>query len=123
MTKTEWFTFGEVRDQVSKLKRNVILYAKRRTLVPEEGVEPSRPFRSRGILSPLRLPFRHSGAPGRVYCQSSRTLRWKCATTQPAIVPRTFQNTSFTSAARVGRKNWTVSMPTLNRVPARRTST
>ena len=59
----------------------------------------------RGILSPLRLPFRHSGAPGRVYCQSSRTLRWRCAATQPATVPRTFQKTSFTSVARLGRKS------------------
>jgi hypothetical protein len=30
--------------------------------VPEEGFEPSWPF-SQGILSPPRLPFRHSGAP------------------------------------------------------------
>ena len=29
-------------------------------LVPEVGVEPTRPFRQR-ILSPSRLPFRHSG--------------------------------------------------------------
>lgn len=33
--------------------------------MPEEGVEPSHP-EGRGILSPLRLPFRHSGElPGR----------------------------------------------------------
>ncbi len=30
-------------------------------MVPEVGVEPTRP-EGRGILSPLRLPFRHSGA-------------------------------------------------------------
>ena len=30
------------------------------TVVPEVGVEPTRP-EGRGILSPLRLPFRHSG--------------------------------------------------------------
>jgi hypothetical protein len=30
-------------------------------LVPEEGVEPTRPCGQR-ILSPPRLPFRHSGA-------------------------------------------------------------
>ena len=30
-------------------------------VVPEEGVEPSYPV-GWGILSPLRLPFRHSGA-------------------------------------------------------------
>ena len=29
-------------------------------VVPEVGVEPTRP-EGRGILSPLRLPFRHSG--------------------------------------------------------------
>ena len=29
-------------------------------MVPEVGVEPTRPC-GRGILSPLRLPFRHSG--------------------------------------------------------------
>ena len=29
-------------------------------MVPEEGIEPTRPF-GQGILSPLRLPFRHSG--------------------------------------------------------------
>ncbi len=28
--------------------------------VPEVGVEPTHPFRQR-ILSPSRLPFRHSG--------------------------------------------------------------
>jgi hypothetical protein len=28
--------------------------------VPEVGLEPTRPF-GRRILSPLRLPFRHSG--------------------------------------------------------------
>ncbi len=59
----------------------------------------------RGILSPLRLPFRHSGAPRSVYRQSSRMFRCRCARAQPAIVPRTFQNTSLTSAARVGRKS------------------
>ena len=32
-------------------------------MVPEAGVEPARPC-DRGILSPLRLPFRHSGAGG-----------------------------------------------------------
>ena len=31
------------------------------SMVPEVGVEPTRPC-ERGILSPLRLPFRHSGA-------------------------------------------------------------
>ncbi len=30
-------------------------------MVPEEGVEPTRPCDQR-ILSPPRLPFRHSGA-------------------------------------------------------------
>ena len=29
-------------------------------MVPEEGIEPSRDY-SQGILSPQRLPFRHSG--------------------------------------------------------------
>lgn len=33
-------------------------------LVPEVGVEPTHPC-GRGILSPLRLPFRHSGRVGR----------------------------------------------------------
>ena len=31
-------------------------------LVPKVGVEPTRPC-ERGILNPLRLPFRHSGTP------------------------------------------------------------
>ena len=31
-------------------------------MVPEEGVEPTRPCDQR-ILSPPRLPFRHSGVP------------------------------------------------------------
>lgn len=31
-------------------------------MVPEEGVEPTRPCGQR-ILSPPRLPFRHSGLP------------------------------------------------------------
>jgi hypothetical protein len=29
-------------------------------VVPGEGIEPTRPF-GQGILSPLRLPFRHPG--------------------------------------------------------------
>jgi hypothetical protein len=29
-------------------------------LVPGAGIEPARPF-GQGILSPLRLPFRHPG--------------------------------------------------------------
>ena len=33
-------------------------------LVPAAGVEPARPC-GQGMLSPLRLPFRHAGAPGR----------------------------------------------------------
>ena len=32
-----------------------------RKQVPEEGLEPTRPFGQR-ILSPSRLPFRHSGS-------------------------------------------------------------
>ena len=31
-----------------------------RSMVPGVGVEPTRPFRL-GILSPLRMPFRHPG--------------------------------------------------------------
>jgi hypothetical protein len=30
-------------------------------VVPKAGLEPARPLR-RGILNPLRLPFRHLGA-------------------------------------------------------------
>ena len=37
-----------------------ILCNPRRFLVPETGLEPARPC-GQGILSPLRLPFRHSG--------------------------------------------------------------
>ena len=32
-------------------------------MVPEAGIEPARPY-GQGILSPWRLPFRHSGAGG-----------------------------------------------------------
>ena len=32
----------------------------KRKLVPKAGLEPARPLR-RGILNPLRLPFRHLG--------------------------------------------------------------
>ena len=35
-------------------------------LVPEEGVEPTRPCGQR-ILSPPRLPFRHSGDVEQLY--------------------------------------------------------
>jgi hypothetical protein len=36
------------------------LHRREKKLVPEEGVEPTRPCDQR-ILSPPRLPFRHSG--------------------------------------------------------------
>ena len=38
-------------------------------LVPEEGLEPPR-YCYRWILSPVRLPFRHSGAVREVYSKS-----------------------------------------------------
>jgi hypothetical protein len=36
-------------------------FGRERRLVPEVGVEPTRDY-SQGILSPQRLPFRHSGS-------------------------------------------------------------
>jgi hypothetical protein len=39
--------------RIGRIRRNL-------NLVPEEGVEPTRPCGQR-ILSPPRLPFRHSG--------------------------------------------------------------
>jgi hypothetical protein len=48
----DWPTIGPSRRKSSKTSRKT---------VPKEGLEPSRPF-GRRILSPLRLPFRHSGA-------------------------------------------------------------
>ena len=38
----------------------VLAFGRERSLVPEEGFEPSLSC-PRRILSPLRLPFRHSG--------------------------------------------------------------
>ncbi len=43
-------------------------------MVPEVGVEPTNPC-GRGILSPLRLPFRHSGRVGRI---ESEILEARC---------------------------------------------
>ena len=46
----------------AKQKRFRVKYSKPLvSLVPERGLEPLRPCERR-ILSPLRLPFRHSGA-------------------------------------------------------------
>ena len=47
----------------SSISEWVALYIERnplKTLVPKAGLEPARPLR-RGILNPLRLPFRHLG--------------------------------------------------------------
>ena len=40
------------------------------TWVPEVGLEPTRPFEQR-ILSPSRLPFRHSGQDRQAYREDS----------------------------------------------------
>ena len=37
-----------------------VLYIYADNVVPKAGLEPARPLR-RGILNPLRLPFRHLG--------------------------------------------------------------
>ena len=63
-------------------------------VVPEEGVEPSRPC-GHGILSPARLPFRHSGthAPRLKHRQSlwspiaerHESIKWACRYSDPGL--------------------------------------
>src|SRR5580700_1392817 len=49
------------RIQLENLERQVLCKLLIIMVVPEEGVEPTRPCDQR-ILSPPRLPFRHSGS-------------------------------------------------------------
>ena len=51
---------GAIRDS-NRRQASFSPDGRERSLVPEEGFEPSL-GRPRRILSPLRLPFRHSGA-------------------------------------------------------------
>jgi hypothetical protein len=56
------------RNRIEQCARDILLADRKsliykgESLVPEKGVEPSRPCGQR-ILSPPRLPFRHSGVP------------------------------------------------------------
>lgn len=55
-----------------------------RVLVPEAGLEPARYFYPR-ILSPVRLPFRHSGLVIRPRLElGTLWLKVKCSTTELA---------------------------------------
>ncbi len=76
-------------------------------MVPEEGVEPTRPCGQR-ILSPSRLPFRHSGSSfeivvaGTIYVKvKSKKLRLKQTrfpTSEPGSLDRTSPATRYSIA-------------------------
>src|SRR5438477_2312175 len=56
-------------------------------LVPEEGVEPTHPCGQR-ILSPPRLPFRHSGTSQQKYHVSRHSAKRVPTNVIPEFTPR-----------------------------------